>query len=287
MFVEMTLKEAQNRCRSVLLNSYSPGEADAITEIVLEHITNKNRNEIKLYAGLEILPETEVTLNAILERLTNHEPVQYIINEAWFYAMPFYVDKNVLIPRPETEELVHWIVTDNASGKLPVRILDIGTGSGCIPVALQKGIPEADVWACDISREALAVAQKNATEHRATVNLIELNILNPESCNQLPVFDIIVSNPPYIPEKDKNTMHPIVVNYEPSLALFVPDEDPLLFYKAIATFAENHLSNTGDIYLEIHEGLAKPVLTLFKEKNFGVELRKDMQQKDRMIKISR
>jgi release factor glutamine methyltransferase len=190
----------------------------------------------------------------------------------------------VLIPRPETEELVEWVI---ANCKFPIdelSILDIGSGSGCIPIALKRKLRKADVWGCDISEAALQVATRNAETLGAAINFLLLDFLNKEERRRLPSFDIIISNPPYVPEKDREQMHPNVLNYEPHTALFVSDNDALIFYKAIAEFAVEHLNPGGAIYLEIHEELGDAVLSLFTSKGYKTELKKDMQGKDRMIK---
>jgi release factor glutamine methyltransferase len=201
--------------------------------------------------------------------------------------MRFYVDQNVLIPRPETEELVDWIITDC---KFPIRqltLLDIGCGSGCIPIFLKRKFRKADVWACDNSEAALNVAKKNADNLGADIHFLQLNFLNEEERNKLPSSDIIVSNPPYVPEKDKLQMQPNVLQFEPRTALFVPDNDALIFYKAIADFGNQKLNPNGAIYVEIHEDLGEPVLELFRSKNYEALLKKDIQGKDRMIKAVR
>ncbi|MBK6936975.1 MAG: peptide chain release factor N(5)-glutamine methyltransferase [Chitinophagaceae bacterium] len=283
----MTIKEAGRKCLDGLLGLYPKGEAEAITEIVLEYISKKKRNEIWLFATTQLSQNDELLFDSVLERLRHFEPVQYIINEAWFYAMPFYVDKHVLIPRPETEELVHWIIADRAKKEESPKILDIGSGSGCIPISLKKKLPFAEVWSCDISKEALKIAKRNATANQTEVNFLELDILDHKAWDKLPVFDIIVSNPPYVPESDKKKMQPNVLNFEPHLALFVSDRNPLTFYKAIADFALIHLSPNGCVYLEIHEYLGKEVTTLLMKQGFIIEVKQDMQQKDRMLRCEK
>ena len=164
------------------------------------------------------------------------------------------------------------------------KILDIGTGSGCIAIALKNKLPHAEVWACDVSDTALTVARKNADDLHALVDFVPIDILDRKQWKQLPIFDIIVSNPPYVQEKDKNSMKPNVINYEPHTALFVPDNDALVFYDAIAEFGKDHLHKEGKIYVEINESLGEKVLNLFQLKGYTTELRKDMQGKDRMVK---
>ncbi|MEK7225287.1 MAG: HemK/PrmC family methyltransferase, partial [Bacteroidota bacterium] len=188
-----------------------------------------------------------------------------------------------------TEELVEWIISTPIAigGKFPVdelRILDIGSGSGCIPISLKRRLRKAEVWACDISEAALTVARRNAEALGTDVNFILLDFLNEEQRKQFPSFDIIVSNPPYVPEKDKEEMQKNVLQHEPHTALFVPDNDPLVFYKAIAEFGKTHLNKAGSIYCEIHENLGEPVTKLFHSHGYTSELKKDMQQKNRMIR---
>jgi release factor glutamine methyltransferase len=221
--------------------------------------------------------------NEIEQRLQKNEPIQYILNEAWFYDIPFYVNQSVLIPRPETEELVDWIIKDH-KGKQDLSILDIGTGSGCIPVILKRKIPESEVSSCEISSEALLVAQKNARKHKTEINFIQSDFLNKERWPSLPKSDIIVSNPPYIPQQEKKLMHENVLAHEPHLALFVEDTNPLIFYEAIAEAGTTLLKDQGTIYVEIFEGLGQETQSLFDSKGFSTILKKDMQGKDRFIK---
>ncbi|MBK5270374.1 MAG: peptide chain release factor N(5)-glutamine methyltransferase, partial [Bacteroidia bacterium] len=208
------------------------------------------------------------------------------LNEAWFCGFKFYIDNNVLIPRPETEELVEWIITNCKFPIGQLSILDIGSGSGCIPIALKRKLRKAEVWSCDISNEALNVARQNANNLGGDVNFFQTDFLNKDLWEELPSYDIIVSNPPYIPEKGKEEMQPNVLMYEPQVALFVPDNDALLFYKAIADFAKKHLNRNGSIYMEIHESHGKEVAQLFQSKNYFTEIKKDMQGKERMLKVS-
>ncbi|HEY6505327.1 MAG TPA: peptide chain release factor N(5)-glutamine methyltransferase, partial [Chitinophagaceae bacterium] len=219
-----------------------------------------------------------------IKRLLAHEPVQYVLNEAWFCGLKFYVDKNVLIPRPETEELVEWVISNCKFPVDTLSILDIGSGSGCIPIFLKRKLRKAEVWSCDVSEAALRIAEKNAATLGADVNFLLLDFLDKEKRNKLPSFDIIISNPPYIPEKGKQQMQLNVLSYEPHTALFVPDNDALIFYKAIAEFGKDHLTPAGTIYTEIHEDQGKAVSTLFESYGYSAELKKDMQEKERMLK---
>lgn len=280
----MTLQEATTYCREKLQRIYEEGEAAVISEWLIEYLTGiKKMDRVNLKN--DTLPEEQkLSMQSLLDRLLTYEPIQYVLNEAWFCSLKLYVDKNVLIPRPETEELVEWII---ANCKFPVdalKILDIGTGSGCISIALKRRIRKAEVWSCDVSDTALMVAKKNATALGTEINFLQLDFLDEQQVSSLPFFDIIVSNPPYVPAKDKAQMQPNVVNYEPPTALFVPDNDPLVFYKAIAAFGKQRLTPGGVIYFEIHEGLAESTINLLRSKGYTTELKKDMQGKDRMIR---
>lgn len=283
MFAGMTAREANQHIIKNLSDIYPGGEAAAISDLVIEHLTGLPKSR---RTGDEILLNEDLVLKIeiILQRLLQHEPVQYILNESWFCGLKIYVDKNVLIPRPETEELVEWIVSENRQNKNEISILDVGTGSGCIPLALKNKLPHAVIWSCDVSQGALNVARKNANTHKLDVNFIHLNFLDRNERNSLPTYHIIVSNPPYIPEKDRQDMDPNVVNFEPSQALFVPNDNALLFYEALADFGINHLEQDGCIYAEIHESLGTSTAQLFAKYEYATELRKDMQGKDRMIK---
>lgn len=282
----MTLQEARIQLQSALSTAYETREAANITDWILEHLTGLTRSA-RLVKTAELLTTAQETLlNNYIPDLLNHRPVQYILGESWFHGLRFYVNENVLIPRPETEELVNWIIEEHKNDTT-LHILDIGTGSGCIPVTLKKALPQATVYACDISEGALAVAKRNASELKAEIHFIQQNILDASLWKHLPKVDIIVSNPPYIPENNKQAMHANVLEHEPHLALFVSNDDPLTFYRAIAELSQEKLSTNGEVYAEIHEDLGAATLALFQEKGFGrVTLRRDMQEKDRMIKAA-
>ena len=299
----MTIHEAREQLIHSLLEIYDDREAGNISELVMEHITRWPRIEQIENKTVPLSVSQKQLLEQIIKRLQLHEPVQYILQEAWFAGLRFYVDKNVLIPRPETEELVQWVVEDvrNMMHEMspshdvvqhtpdivaPKRILDIGTGSGCIAITLKNKLPETEIWACDISDEVLNVARMNADPLNAQIDFIPVDFLNAKLRKQLPNVDIIVSNPPYVPGKNKTGMRKNVVEYEPATALFVPDNDPLLFYEAIADFGKEKLNEQGSIYVEIHEDLGKEVRELFQSKNYhSIELKKDLQGKERMIRI--
>ena len=284
MFAVMTIQEGTYFLLNKLRTIYADGEAGEITDRVMEKLTGSMKTERMMYKNEVITEVEESQLNEYTERLLKHEPVQYVLNECWFYGLKFYVDKNVLIPRPETEELVDWVIRNIKFPFKDLKILDIGTGSGCIAISLKRKLRKAEVWACDISDKALAVAKGNADNLQADLNFLQLDFLNEAERNKLPSFDIIVSNPPYIPQKDKEIMQQNVLAHEPHTALFVLDNNPLVFYSAIADFATQHLNKGGSIYCEIHENLGKEVSDKFLQNNFAIEIKKDMQGKERMIK---
>ena len=280
----MTLNEARTVLTKELKNVYETDESRNIIELVIEHITNMSRAE-QVKNKIPYLTCTQLEdLDAITERLKKNEPVQYVLGEAWFAGMKFKVNKNVLIPRPETEEVVDWIVREAVSYELrAISILDIGTGSGCIPITIKKKLSEANVTAIDVCSEALFTATENAVALNAEVNFVLLDFLDEEKWKELAQYDIIVSNPPYVKQSEINTMHERVKEFEPHLALFVPDENALLFYKKLSDFAVKHLNPGGSLFVEINEALGEQVVSLFR--GFAnIELRKDMQGKDRMIK---
>ena len=280
----MTLTKALQDISEQLSSIYEKNEADTITGLLLENITGSKKVDRILHIDKELTAGQIEKLSQALPRLLNHEPIQYVLNECWFFGLKFYVDKNVLIPRPETEELVDCIILNIKFPFKELKILDIGTGSGCIAISLKRKLRKAEVWACDISDKALVVAKRNADSLQADINFIQLDFLNEEERNKLPSFDIIVSNPPYIPQKDKETMHQNVLAHEPHTALFVSDNNPLVFYSAIVDFTTQHLNKDGTIYCEIHENLGKEVSEIFLQNNFTPEIKTDMQGKERMIK---
>ena len=247
------------------------------------------RIDLALHPDL-VFSEAEIVVwNSILEQLKLEIPVQYLLGKTSFYGLDFEVNENVLIPRPETEELVEWILSNNliiqksnpeTSG---LKILDIGTGSGCIAISLAKNIPNATVFAIDVSEKALATAKKNAEHNAVEVTFINQNILETEDLRQQ--FDIIVSNPPYVRNLEKEEIKKNVLDNEPHLALFVEDNDALIFYKKIAELAQKNLSENGQLYFEINQYLGKETVDLIEKMNFkNIELRKDIYGNDRMIK---
>ncbi len=222
-------------------------------------------------------------LERIQKRLLQHEPIQYILGQADFYGLKFKVNPNVLIPRPETEELVCWVLEIVANQK--ISLLDIGTGSGCIPITLKKKLPKAVIWGLDINPAALKIAKENAILNAVDVPFLKGDILNENFWKSLPCFDIIISNPPYIPLSEATLMPRQVKDFEPSLALFVQQNDPLIFYKKIAAFATKKLNKNGQLFFETNEFNGQEVYKLLRQEGFEkVVLKKDMSGKDRMVK---
>jgi release factor glutamine methyltransferase len=280
----MTIKEIHTKYLQTLKQIYSEGEASKMTEMIFEHTAQINKQHIIL-KGEEELDETiEKQLQEALEKLLQHYPVQYIIGETWFYNLKFIVNKTVLIPRPETEELVLEAIQflkNNGSKK----VIDIGTGSGCIPISIKKNIETANIISLDISEAALDIAKKNAILNNVHIDFRQIDFLNEDGYEELGEYDLIISNPPYIPEQEELIMDKNVTLHEPHIALFVPQQQPLLFYQKILSFAEKHLAANGKIMLEIHEDLANETAALFTAKNYSVEIKKDMQGKNRMLII--
>jgi len=266
---------------------YDANEIEAVTLLVINEISGLSKGQIKAFPEKEIIVEQAEKLDEILSRLKTGEPVQYILGYTEFYGLPFKVNPSVLIPRSETEELVEWVLNSVEGKYSKASILDIGTGSGCIAISLKKNLPEALVLAIDISVSALETAKQNADLNGVDVSFIEVDILNFVTYN-LQQSSIIISNPPYVTLYDKMQMHTNVTDFEPHSALFVPDEDPLIFYKAIADFALDHLTENGLLFLEINESLGMETVELLKKKGFkNIELREDMSGRDRMIKGTR
>ena len=287
----MTIHETRQQMINNLKSIYTDQEAMNIAELAIEYLTGKPKTE-QVKNKEMIFPVKKIErFNQVIERLKQNEPIQYILGEAWFAGMKLYVDKTVLIPRPETEELVNWVINTLRSWQIPgnrnYKIIDIGTGSGCISIALRKQLPQFfETWACDINDQVLTIARKNADELHALVDFVAMDFLDAAQRRQLPQVDVIVSNPPYIPLRDKSEMKTNVVDFEPHTALFVQDNDPLIFYRAIADFAKENLYPGGLVFVEIHETSGEKVTELFRLNGFSVELRKDMQGKDRMLKCS-
>jgi release factor glutamine methyltransferase len=284
----MVLKEILNVFHKELDTIYGNNEVDSFFNILIDYYLNLKRITLVMQPEYTISKEEEQPLFEALSRLKLEEPIQYIIGETEFFGLVFKVNQNTLIPRPETEELVQWIIEDYKDNLEQIKILDIGTGTGCIPISLAKNLPKAKVKALDISTKALEVAKQNAKLNAVEVDFIEQNILDTyhtelDSASQK--FDVIVSNPPYVRELEKAEMKGNVLKHEPELALFVDNTNPLIFYKAITEFATHSLKAGGTLYFEINQYLGAEMIQLLEDFNFkDIELKKDMFGNNRMIK---
>jgi len=278
----MRIQEFKKQFILELSNIYPETEIQSFFNFLIEFKLNLTRVELALQPTIELNEGDFIFFQKAFHSLKNHIPIQYIIGEAEFYGLTFNVNNNVLIPRPETEELVDWILKDRKNIQ-DIKILDIGTGSGCIAISLAKNLPNAEVFAIDISSEAIKTAELNAQLNKVTVHFMEADIL---SLNELPQkFDIIVSNPPYVREQEKEQMQQNVLDNEPHIALFVKDENPLLFYNKISDLAKSHLTLNGSLYFEINQYLGLKTVDLLKSKGFkNIELRKDLYEVDRIVK---
>lgn len=278
----MNYKALKEQFNQSLDKLYQDQECTGLFYIALQKIAGFTRMQFLEHQLQEVPAHFREAMLEILHALCSGKPIQYILEEAWFYRLRFKVNANVLIPRDETEELVDLIIrTEQGKGLQKKRLLDIGTGSGCIAIALKKNLPLFDVSALDVSAAALAVAQENAESNAADVNFIQADILTYQSAER---YDIIVSNPPYVKNDERPDMHQNVLAYEPHTALFVSDEDPLIFYRAIAEFALNNLVKGGRLYFEINEYLGREMVALMEEKGFSdIQLIHDLQQKPRML----
>ena len=280
----MSLNDIKQDLKKQLAGQYETVELNPILSILIEHITGWDQLHQALYKDSPITEAQILAFQRAATELKAGRPIQYITGKAWFMGDAYTVNEQVLIPRPETEELVDWIVEYAAIKGKALRILDIGTGSGCIAIALKKILPEAIVTAIDISPNALKVAASNAAALNVEIEFIPLDILNTAF---LPgQYDVIVSNPPYIPMQEMENMELQVTAHEPNIALFVPDEDPLVFYKAIARLAKLHLTTNGQLFFEIHYDQGEAMVQLLDEMHFHAELREDFFGKDRMIRVS-
>lgn len=267
-----------------LTGLYPQDEISALARHLLREIANNPAAEVAGCKNNNLSDARIRAIEDIVRRLQDYEPLQYILGETEFYGLPFHVNPSVLIPRPETEELLEWILRENRMEK--PSVLDVGTGSGCIAVTLAKKIPSASVSAWDISAVALAVARENAILNNVRIDLAGKDALLASDDGQR--FDIIVSNPPYITESEKGEMERNVLDYEPHTALFVPDDDALKFYRAIAATASRQLNPGGKLYFEINRAKGREVIELLRGRGFcRIELRKDISGNDRMIKAEK
>ena len=284
----MTIKQYRDQFIQELTPIYGMEEADSFFYLILDAKHQLKRVDLALQPDL-VFSITELEAwNLILDQLKKEIPVQYLLGTTHFYGLEFEVNPNVLIPRPETEELVDWIIESQNSEvrTQKLKILDIGTGSGCIAISLAKNLPNSEVFALDVSEHALATAQRNAESNQVDIQFIHQSILETEDLGHQ--FDIIVSNPPYVRDLEKQEIKKNVLDNEPHLALFVADNDALLFYRKIAQLAQKNLSPTGQLYFEINQYLGQEMVALLKEMNFqNTELRKDVYGNDRMTKSTR
>lgn len=284
----MLLKQYKNHFFDSLQGIQDEQEIESFFFILTEYLHNLKRVDVALNPNFKLSDAEVEKWNTILADLQQEKPIQYITGEAWFYGLQFEVNENTLIPRPETEELVEWIIESQKSKvqSQKLEILDIGTGTGCIPISLKLNLPQANVSAIDVSEKALEVAKRNGVSNKVDISFIQADILEVEDLNQH--FDIIVSNPPYVRNLEKQEIKKNVLDYEPHLALFVEDTDALLFYRKIAQLALKNLSPNGLLFFEINQYLGKETVELLENLGFkNIELKKDMYGNDRMIRCEK
>jgi release factor glutamine methyltransferase len=278
------VKELRDNIIRELSKIYPEEESMNMANWLLHSVAGIEKKDIILDPDSLVNDTIEAELFEKLGELMAHKPIQYVTGTAYFHDLELEVNPSVLIPRPETEELVKWAAEDHKDGAR-LKVLDIGTGSGCIIIALGKFLKDPDLSAIDISEDALRMASRNAGKYGIKIDFKRADILDESSWQELQTFDIIISNPPYVRESEKSGMKANVLYYEPAAALFVTDDDPLIFYRAIAKFSRQHLSKNGMLYLEINENLGKEVRLLLKDEGFSeIILRKDMQGKDRIVR---
>jgi release factor glutamine methyltransferase len=283
-FASMTIEDANRLLISTLTELFDEREASSISSLVMERLTGMPKSLRILNKTGSFSLNQEELFQYYLSELMKFRPVQYVMGEAWFGPFPFFVDENVLIPRPETEELTEWLIQDTTLKESGTSVLDIGTGSGCIAVYIKKKRKDFKVAGLDISSAALEIARKNSQLNEADVDFILCDIMDTKQWSSLTSTDIIISNPPYIPLKQKEFLDKHVRDSEPSLALFAPDEDPILFYKIIGDIAKQKLLPGGVIFLEIHHDFSKEIMDWYEKNGFSLELKKDFSGKNRMIK---
>ena len=276
----MKIKTLQRIVFLQLQTQFDGIEAKVFADILLQHFTGHNPISLNLNPQTEIENAVIEQIDSAVTKLFEHKPIQYVLGETEFCGLKFKVNPSVLIPRPETEELVMWVLSENPQAE---NILDLCTGSGCIAVYLAKKLKNTHLTGVDISREALQIAFENAKRNKVEIDFFTADVLQPDfSLGKQ--FDVIVSNPPYVRESEKRQMHARVLNYEPHSALFVNDDNPLLFYKAIARIGTTHLTENGKLYLEINEAYGKETATLLQQFDYkNIVLKKDIHGKDRML----
>ncbi len=280
----MTVNDYKKRFLNQLPAFYDETERLNLFYMAMEFVLNYSKADVVLNGNESVLVENQQKIDEVFNRLQDNEPIQYITQKANFFGYDFKVSPATLIPRPETEELVDWVL--NEMKKQPQknwRVLDIGTGTGCIPITIKKEFPLAEVFAMDISTEALNIAKQNAENLNASVTFIEQNIL---STKQLDSYDIIISNPPYVRNLEKAEISENVLQHEPHLALFVDDNDPLIFYRKITQLAQKSLTENGLLFFEINQYLGNEMHEMVSEYFKTIELKKDFIQNDRMMKCS-
>lgn len=282
MFVKMTVAALYRQICIKLETVYSKPEADKICEWLFENKAGITRQQWLKEPGMELDAAVTNSVNNSLTELIAYKPIQYVTGEAWFYHLKLKVTPDVLIPRPETEELVEMVIRQIPANQA-LSLLDIGTGSGCIPIAIKKNCRDVSVYAIDKSTAALAIARENAENHQAAISFSAVDFLDEIEWETFPQFDIIVSNPPYIPFNEMNKLDKHVSDYEPHEALFVAEDKPLLFYEKIARFGQTHLKTGGKIFTETHESLAYECASLFKIYHYDAEVVKDMSGNDRFV----
>ena len=300
----MILKEFKSFFSDTLSEIYPKTEIDTFFFLLMEEKLNLQRIDTVLKPNFLIVDGILPELKKITKRLQKEEPIQYILGKTEFYGLPFIVDKNTLIPRPETEELVEWVLEEviklQSCNVVKLSILDIGTGTGCIPVSLAKNLNDVQISAIDVSSDALKIAKQNANLNNVDVSFFEMNILETENLNTVAKekrlkqvkhkatkLDIIISNPPYVRELEKVEINNNVLQNEPHLALFVDDNNPLIFYKKIADLAKQHLTKNGLLFFEINQYLGKETVEMLQQKGFkNIELKKDLFGNDRMLKAN-
>lgn len=280
----MSLQDTKQAMKHQLSHLYDALEINSMVNILIEEVTGWDALHQNIHKNDALEQAQTDQLTQYVEKLLTGKPLQYIIGKAWFMGKAFMVNEAVLIPRPETEELVEWIVEYAQIINKPLSIVDIGTGSGCIPISLKQAIPHASIAAMDISKEALAIARKNASIYNTNIDWIELDILQTKQLNDQ--YDIIVSNPPYIPNREKVNMQKQVIDHEPAIALFVPDQYPLIFYSKIAHLGITALKPNGQLFFEIHYDQGESILELLNEMGYHAELRQDIYGKDRLVRAS-
>ena len=277
------MKAALASIRKELTGIFPKEEIESLIFLIFEKMKGYSRTQFLLSKEEKLTADDLVEIERIVIRLKNHEPIQYILGQTEFYGLPFYSVSGVLIPRPETEELVQWIIQENTLSS--PTILDMGTGTGCIAISLRKNIEQATVLACDISPVCIETALRNAALNSVPISIFEYDILNHTPDFTFPSLDVIVSNPPYVREIEKLLMERNVLDHEPAIALFVSDEKPLIFYERIADFALIHLRDQGRLYFEINEAFGKECMEMLQGKGFSdIILKKDIHGKDRMIR---